>query len=62
MISTEALPEDLHSTTIRDTAPPLSSDTAPAEADAFDDDEIEKAIAEIRGAIEKSPNPQIRKT
>jgi protein phosphatase len=60
MISTEA-PEDLHSTTIRDTAPPALP-TAPAEADAFDDDEIEKAIAEIRGAIEKSPNPQIRKT
>ncbi|MYM68473.1 SpoIIE family protein phosphatase [Pseudoduganella sp. FT55W] len=53
IISTEALPEDLHSTTIRDTAPPLASD-APLEADAFDDDEIEKAIAEIRGAIEKS--------
>jgi protein phosphatase len=54
MISTEALPEDLHSTTIRDTAPP---EVAPSEADAvdaFDDDEIEKAIAEIRGAIEKS--------
>lgn len=49
-ISTEALPHDLHSTTIRDTPPP-----APAEnVDAFDDDEIEKAIAEIRGAIEKS--------
>jgi protein phosphatase len=50
MISTEALPQDLHSTTIRDT--PAADDTAPA--DAFDDDEIEKAIAEIRGAIEKS--------
>jgi protein phosphatase len=50
MISTEALPQDLHSTTIRDT--PAVDDAAPA--DAFDDDEIEKAIAEIRGAIEKS--------
>ncbi|MYN43153.1 SpoIIE family protein phosphatase [Duganella sp. FT109W] len=50
MISTEALPQDLHSTTIRDT--PAADDAAPA--DAFDDDEIEKAIAEIRGAIEKS--------
>ena len=52
VISTETLPEDLHSTTIRDTAPPAIAE--PAEADAFDDDEIEKAIAEIRGAIEKS--------
>jgi len=51
VISTEALPEDLHSTTIRDT--PLPESASP-EVDAFDDDEIEKAIAEIRGAIEKS--------
>ncbi|NVM75468.1 protein phosphatase [Duganella sp. SG902] len=51
VISTEALPQDLHSTTIRDTPLP---EVAPSEADAFDDDEIEKAIAEIRGAIEKS--------
>jgi protein phosphatase len=51
VISTEALPQDLHSTTIRD-APKAGA--APSEADAFDDDEIEKAIAEIRGAIEKS--------
>lgn len=50
VISTEALPEDLHSTTIRDA--PAVDDAAPV--DAFDDDEIEKAIAEIRGAIEKS--------
>jgi protein phosphatase len=50
VISTESLPEDLHSTTIRD----ARADAAPSEMDAFDDDEIEKAIAEIRGAIEKS--------
>lgn len=50
VISTETLPEDLHSTTIRDKpAPPV-----PENIDAFDDDEIERAIAEIRGAIEKS--------
>ncbi|NYE61329.1 protein phosphatase [Duganella sp. 1224] len=57
VISTESMPEDLHSTTIRDTRD--TGDTrdaaaAPSEADAFDDDAIEKAIAEIRGAIEKS--------
>ncbi len=50
VISTESLPEDLHSTTIRD----ARAAAAPSEMDAFDDDEIEKAIAEIRGAIEKS--------
>jgi protein phosphatase len=50
VISTESLPEDLHSTTIRD----ARADAAPSEMDAFDDDEIEKAIAEIRGAIDKS--------
>jgi protein phosphatase len=44
MISTEALPDDLVSTTIH----------GKPEMDVFDDDEIEKAIAEIRGAIEKS--------
>jgi protein phosphatase len=44
MISTEGLPDDLVSTTIH----------GKSEIDAFDDDEIEKAIAEIRGAIEKS--------
>lgn len=41
MISTETLPGDLHSTTI-------------APADPFDEAEIDKAIAEIRGAIERS--------
>ena len=45
VISTEALPEDVVSTTIHG---------AKNEVDVFDDDEIEKAIAEIRGAIEKS--------
>lgn len=45
IISTEALPEDVVSTTIHG---------AKTEIDVFDDDEIEKAIAEIRGAIEKS--------
>jgi protein phosphatase len=45
VISTEALPEDVVSTTIHG---------AKTEVDVFDDDEIEKAIAEIRGAIEKS--------
>jgi protein phosphatase len=60
VISTESLPEDLHSTTIRDQPAPdarpgVEADTeADTEADAFDDDAIEKAIAEIRGAIEKS--------
>ncbi len=48
VISTEALPQDVVSTTIQG-----MPDTAP-EIDAFNDDEIEKAIAEIRGAIEKS--------
>ncbi|TFW26033.1 PP2C family protein-serine/threonine phosphatase [Duganella callida] len=50
VISTEALPHDLHSTTIH--GEPAAQETA--QADAFDDDEIERAIAEIRGAIEKS--------
>ena len=63
VISTEALPEDLHSTTIHGGAPdkaavPDVADAADAdpalEPDAFNDDEIERAIAEIRGAIEKS--------
>jgi protein phosphatase len=44
VISTEALPDDLVSTTIH----------GKSDVDMFDDDEIEKAIAEIRGAIEKS--------
>ncbi|MGZ3182416.1 MAG: PP2C family protein-serine/threonine phosphatase [Telluria sp.] len=50
IISTQMLPDNVVTTTMA---------TAPAnapEADAFDDDEIEKAIAEIRGAIEKSSN------
>lgn len=50
VISTQMLPENLVSTTIQSTAEP----DAPLEIDAFNDDEIEKAIAEIRGAIEKS--------
>jgi serine/threonine protein phosphatase PrpC len=48
VISTEALPQDLVGSTIQ------GMPAAPAEVDAFDDDEIERAIAEIRGAIEKS--------
>jgi protein phosphatase len=55
VISTEALPQDLHSTTIQ--GGPVQGPTEASAADmdaAFDDDEIEKAIAEIRGAIEKS--------
>ncbi len=48
VISTQMLPENLVSTTIAAT-PDLA-----LEADAFNDDEIEKAIAEIRSAIEKS--------
>ncbi|MEC5163714.1 PPM family protein phosphatase [Janthinobacterium sp. CG_23.3] len=48
VISTEALPQDLVGSTIQGMPAP------PAAADAFDDDEIERAIAEIRGAIEKS--------
>jgi len=50
VISTMMLPDNLVSTTIQSTPEP---DT-PYEVDAFNDDEIEKAIAEIRGAIEKS--------
>lgn len=54
VISTEALPQDLHSTTILG-APVERQPVQASDADAaFDDDEIEKAIAEIRGAIEKS--------
>jgi serine/threonine protein phosphatase PrpC len=51
VISTMMLPENLVSTTIQ------AANTEPesaADFDAFNDDEIEKAIAEIRGAIEKS--------
>ncbi|WP_373988476.1 PP2C family serine/threonine-protein phosphatase [Duganella sp. BuS-21] len=54
MISTVALPETLLATTIRDTSPPQAAPSDAGSVDAFDDDEIEKAIAEIRGAIEKS--------
>jgi protein phosphatase len=50
VISTEMLPDNLVSTTIQSTPEP----EVPLEIDAFNDDEIEKAIAEIRGAIEKS--------
>ncbi|MGZ8314692.1 MAG: PP2C family protein-serine/threonine phosphatase [Telluria sp.] len=50
MISTMMLPEHAVSTTILAVPEP----DAPLEVDAFSDDEIEKAIAEIRGAIEKS--------
>jgi protein phosphatase len=50
VISTGMLPDNLVSTTILSAPEP----EAPFEADAFNDDEIEKAIAEIRGAIEKS--------
>jgi len=50
VISTMMLPDNLVSTTIQATPEPES----PFEVDAFNDDEIEKAIAEIRGAIEKS--------
>ncbi|SEN37284.1 protein phosphatase [Duganella sp. CF517] len=50
-ISTEALPQDLHSTTIQ--GGPVQAPATDMDA-AFDDDDIEKAIAEIRGAIEKS--------
>ncbi|MEO7494245.1 MAG: PP2C family serine/threonine-protein phosphatase, partial [Massilia sp.] len=50
LISTQLLPDDLVSTNIQtDVVPEL-----PADVDIFNEDEIEKAIAEIRGAIEKS--------
>ncbi len=48
MISTQMLAEDAVSSTITAGQPATSG------ADAFDEDEIEKAIAEIREAIEKS--------
>ena len=48
VISTQMLPEDEVSSTI------VAGQPAPSETDAFDEDEIEKAIAEIREAIEKS--------
>jgi len=52
MISTQMLPEDEVSSTIIAGQPPASG--ADVQHDAFDEDEIEKAIAEIREAIEKS--------
>ncbi|BDT60537.1 hypothetical protein MasN3_40310 [Massilia varians] len=48
VISTQMLPEDEVSSTI------TAGQPLPSGADAFDEDEIEKAIAEIREAIEKS--------
>lgn len=48
VISTQMLPEDEVSSTISAGQP------LPSGADAFDEDEIERAIAEIREAIEKS--------
>ena len=50
MISTMMLPENVISTTIL----ALPEPELVQEVDAFSEDEIEKAIAEIRGAIEKS--------
>ncbi len=50
VISTMMLPENLVSTSILS----LPEPEQPVEIDAFNDDEIEKAIAEIRDAIEKS--------
>lgn len=48
VISTHGLDEDAISTTI------IDSEAAPESADGFGEDDIEKAIAEIREAIEKS--------
>jgi PPM family protein phosphatase len=48
VISTQMLPEDAVSSTI------IAGQPLPSGADAFDEDEIERAIAEIREAIEKS--------
>ena len=50
VISTMMLPENLVSTSILK----LPESETPPEIDAFNEDEIEKAIAEIRDAIEKS--------
>jgi PPM family protein phosphatase len=50
VISTQMLPDDQVSGTIGDEPAPQAASAA----DAFDEDEIEKAIAEIREAIEKS--------
>jgi PPM family protein phosphatase len=49
IISTQMMPEDSVNTMM---AAPTGPEAEPS--DAFDEDEIEKAIAEIRGAIEKS--------
>ena len=54
VISTMMLPENLVSTTIQSAQAGQAQEPAPLDYDAFNDDEIEKAIAEIRGAIEKS--------
>lgn len=48
VISTQMLGEDMVRSTI------VAGDPAPEAAEAFGDDDIEKAIAEIRAAIEKS--------
>jgi serine/threonine protein phosphatase PrpC len=50
VISTGMLADNQVSTTIQSAPEP----EAPLDVDVFNDDEIEKAIAEIRGAIEKS--------
>lgn len=55
VISTQMLPEDEVSSTITAGEPlPSGAAAAGAAADAFDEDQIERAIAEIREAIEKS--------
>jgi protein phosphatase len=53
MISTEMLAEDQVNSTIHGAGAPDPLEDSGV-ADVFDDDEIERAIAEIRGAIEKS--------
>ena len=62
IISTEMLPEDQVNTTIGRDAPSEAAPGAAGPVDVFDDDEIERAIAEIRGAIEKSSQHLPRKT
>lgn len=52
IISTNTLPIGSVTTTIQ--APMTAEESASAKADVFNDDEIEKAIAEIRNAIHKS--------
>ncbi len=54
VISTQMLPENLVSSTIGSDPDPEPKAAEEEELDAFNDDEIEKTIAEIRGAIEKS--------